>query len=77
MAFLYFQTKALDAQYKTEIAPIVSTFSSNMGIAVIQAMIQDDLESSQVCYDLISGLCVHYLSASQYLHRILRGLLVN
>jgi hypothetical protein len=77
MAFLYFQTKALDAQYKTEIAPIVSTFSSNMGIAVIQAMIQDDLESSQVCYDLISGLYVPCLSASQYLHRIPHGLLVN
>jgi hypothetical protein len=66
MAFLYFQIKALDAHYKTNISPIVSRFSSNMGIAVIQAMIQDDLESSQICYDLISGLYVPCLSARLY-----------
>ena len=69
MAFLYFQIKALDAHYKTNISPIVSRFSSNMGIAVIQAMIQDDLESSQICYDLISGLYVPCLSARLYLPR--------
>ena len=76
MAFLYFQIKALDAHYKTNISPIVSRFCSNMGIAVIQAMIQHDLESSQICYDLIRGLYVPCLPARLYLWRsIPRGIL--
>ena len=56
MMALYFQLKALDAHYGSDIAETVSRFSSDMGVAVIQAMVEDDVESSQVCYDLVSKL---------------------
>ena len=56
MMYLYFQSKAWDAKYKTTLAGTVSKFASDLGIAVIKSLNKRDAESTHVCYDLISEL---------------------
>ena len=62
MLYLYFHSKALDAKYQTDLTPRAAAFSTNLGIEVIQSLNRNDKQSAHVCYDLISELCVPWLS---------------